>query len=255
MRRRIRLTGRKQIPHSSIEVKVFEVGPEKKVISLSILRPERFQSFPGSARVKLRMFENKFFETIEFGTLDEQQSPYIEDLQNTAFSAPSCQLRIVASDGDRKGVLLGSTKTWTLRSNDERAKGSKKGILMFMPKDIAPHTWRLDFRDDDYPVVYIDNRIADSGTWARNNPIFVSCVLPAVIREVFEHIFLDFDDDSEPEWVRDWLRWADSLMPGRPLPFLDDLEQKRGWIEDLITSFCRKHSTLDRLLEHMKGES
>ena len=253
MRRRIRLTGRRQIPHSSVEVKIFRVGSEKKVVSLSILNPDRFQSFPDSAKLKLRMSENKFVETIEFGTLEAQKrtTPTAE-LENTAFSAPSCQLRIVASDGDKKGLLLGSTKTWTLRDDDEKVEGSRKGILMFKPHDITPLTWKLNLPGDDYPIVYLDNRIENSETWARSNPIFISCVLPTIIREVFEDIFLDFDDHLELEWVKDWLCWADSLMPGKPLPLPDDSEQKKRWIEDLLVSFCSKHHTLDRLLEHMK---
>ena len=256
MRRRIRFTGRRQIPHSSVEVRVFEVGYGRKVVSLSILHPERFRSFPGDAKLKLRMFENKFVETIEFGTLDAQGlTTPTADLENTAFSAPSCQLRVVVSDGDEKGLLLGSTKTWTLRDNDERAEGSRKGILMFMPQDIAPHTWKLDLRDDDHPIVYIDKNITSPDIWVRSDPVFVSCVLPAIIREVFEDIFLDFDDHSELEWVKDWLRWANDLMPGRALPSPDDSRQKKAWIEDLLASFCRRHSALDRLLEHMKEQS
>ena len=256
MRRRIRFTGRRQVPHSSVEVKVFKVGDGRKVVSLSILQPERFRSFPGNAKLKLRMFENKFVETIEFGTLDEQKfTTPTADLENTAFSAPSCQLRVVASDGGEKGLLLGSTKTWTLRDDDEQAEGSRKGILMFMPQDIAPYTWKLDFRDDDHPIVYIDKSITNPDIWVRSDPVFISCVLPAIIREVFEDIFLDYDDHSELEWVGDWLRWASDLMPGRPPPSPDDPEQKKRWVEDLLASFCRKHSTLDRLIEHMKEQS
>ena len=253
MRRRIRLTGRRQIPHSCVEVKVFEVNPGKRVVSLSILRPERFQSFPDSAMVKLRMSENKFYETINFGTLDALRSATsTEYLQSNAFSAPSCQLRIVATDGDNKGLLLGSTKTWTLQDDEEGTTGSRKGILMFKPQNIAPHTWKLDFRPDDHPIVYIDSSITNSGAWARSDPVFISCVLPAIIREVFEDIFLDFDNHSDLEWVQDWLCWADSLMPGKTPPSPDDSEQKKKWIEDLLTSFCRKHNTLDKLLIHVE---
>ena len=253
MRRRIRLTGRRQIPHSCVEVKVFEVEPRKKVVSVSILRSERFRSFPDNATVKLRMFENKFYETIDFGTLGALKSATsTEYLQNTAFSAPSCQLRIVAADGDNEGLLLGSTKTWTLQDEEEGTTGSRKGILMFKPQDIAPRTWKLDLRPDDHPIVYIDSSITNSGTWVRNDPVFMSCVLPAIIREVFEDIFSDFDDHSDLEWVQDWLSWADSLMPGKSLPLPDDTEQKKRWIEDLLTSFCRKHNTLEKLIRHVE---
>ena len=219
MRRRIRFTGRKQLPRSSVDVGIFPAGdPSKKLIYLSVLNQKTFSAFPQEARVKLRLFENKFFEILEFGTLGALSSTAY--LNNTAFSAPSCQLRIVASDGHNKGLLLGSTKTWTLRDSDGEEESPRKGILLFEPSDVSPLAWKLDIRVDDYPVVYIDQKITNPGAWVRTDPVFISCVLPAIIREVFEDI-LDFDDLSE-EWIQDWLRWADSLMPGNSPPLSDD---------------------------------
>ena len=253
MRRRIRLTGRRQLPHSSVEVRIFPTDdPQKKLVSLSVLNKKPFQSFPLNARVRLRLFENKFFKTLEFGTLGELEYG-IADLENISFSAPSCQLRVVASDEHKRGLLLGSTKTWTLRDNDENEGNTRKGILMFKPRDITPRTWKLEIREDDHPVVYIDTKIKDPSTWARNDPVFISCVLPAIIREVFEDI-LCIHDDVEQEWSDDWRNWADSLMPGRSRPSPGDHEQIQKWINDLLDTFCLKHHTLDRLLDHLKEE-
>ena len=253
MRRRIRLTGRKQLPHSSVGVEIFDANdPEKKLISLSLLNQKLFQSFPGTARIKLRLFESKFFETLEFGTLDEQKPTAY--LKNIAFSAPTCQLRIVGSDDDNKGLLLGSTKTWTLRKGNEDEKGARKGILMFKHKNISPRIWKLDTRDDDYPVVYIDQKIVNPGAWARNDPVFTSCVLPAIIREVFEEI-LDSEESPEQEWIQDWLAWADHIMHNKPPPFSDENVRKQQWIEDLLDNFCHKHRMLDMLLDDLKRDA
>mgnify|MGYP003678286114 CR=1 FL=1 len=188
MRKRIRLTGRKQLPRSSVEAKVVEIGP-KKLVSMTIANPQAFRKLPDTARVKLRLFENKFSETLEFGTLGSMQTT--AEMTNRAFSAPSCQLRVVATEGDQKGLLLGSTDTWTMRANDdEDGSTANEGILMFQPHEIAPRSWKLEIRDDDYPIVYIDKKIPDSRTWVRNDPIFISCVLPAIIREVFDDILV-----------------------------------------------------------------
>ena len=249
MRRRIRLTGRRQLPHSSVDVRIFPTDdPQKKLISLSIIKKDPFQSFPLNARVRLRLFENKFFKTLEFGTVGELK--YIADLENISFSAPSCQLRVVASDEHRRGLILGSTKTWTLRDSDE---DKREGILMFKPSDIAPRTWKLEIREDDHPVVYIDTKIKDPGTWARNDPVFISCVLPSIIREVFEDI-LCIHGDTEQEWSNDWLQWADSLMPGKSRPSPDDRDEFQKWVNYLLDAFCLKHCTLDTLLDRLKEE-
>lgn len=248
MRKRIRLTGRKQLARSSVEAKVVELG-SKKLVTLALADPKAFQKFPKDSRVKLRLFENKFSETLEFGTLGAFKPT--ADLRNGAFTAPSCQLRIVASNAEKKGLLLGSTDTWTLKAdNDDPGEGSDEGILLFQPSNIFPRSWKLDVREDEHPIVYIDERIPDSRTWVRTNPIFLSCVLPAVIREIFEDIL---DNPSEPDarWMKEWLQWADSIMPGRKPPFGEGRKQKQGWTDDLLDSFCQRHGLLDRLLGHL----
>ena len=251
MRKRIRLTGRKQLPRSSVEAKVVEIG-SKKLVSMTIANPQVFKKLPDTARIKLRLFENKFSETLEFGALGAMRTT--AEMTNQAFSAPSCQLRVVATEGDQKGLLLGSTDTWTMRANDsDEGSTANEGILMFQPHEIAPRSWKLEVRDDDYPIVYIDKKIPDSRTWVRNDPIFISCVLPAIIREVFDDILVE-TSPLDQSWTKDWLRWADTLMPGKAPPWTDGRQQKQDWISDLLDGFCQRHGTLDMLVVSLQPE-
>jgi len=193
--------------------------------------------------------ENKLVELVQFGNLD---SPRVTaELQNPLFVAPSCQLRVVASDGQRRGLLLGSTDTWTLRGDGE--SGAEKGILLFKPAPIAPRVWKLDIRENDYPIVYLDKRIPNAGTWARTDPIFIGAVLPAIIGQVFADI-LQQDDEPDIPWVKDWIRWADILMPGQKPPYSQANQDTREWIESLIETFCRRHHISDRLVRTLVGE-
>ena len=169
-----------------------------------------------NSKITVRLVENKIVELVDFGTL-ETQRPAVE-LKNSSFSAPSCQLRIASTDADKPGLLLGSTDTWTLQTDSDSEVGrSKKGILNFQPKNTAPRTWKLDIRDNDYPVVYVDERIPDPRGWARTDPAFVSTSLPSILSEIFDEI-LDQDTPSDVDWMADWLRWADGLMPGKISP-------------------------------------
>ena len=162
------------------------------------------------------------------------------EIKSGAFSAPSCQLRVVAANNEQKGLLLGSTDTWTMRTGGDDQDGTaSEGILLFQPHEIAPRSWKLDVREDDYPIVYIDKKIPDSRTWVRNDPVFVSCVLPAIIREVFDDILVA--TPPEQAWAKDWLGWADTLMPGREIPWTDGRQQKQVWVNDLLDSFCQRH--------------
>ncbi len=251
MRRRVRLTGRRQLPRSSVDVKIHENGG-RKLVSMTIAGPASFKEMPESARVKLRLFENKFSETLEFGTIGEMKT--VVEITNGAFAVPSCQLRVVASEGDRRGLILGSTSPWNLRTGGDSESGkASEGILLFQPYNIAPRTWKLDIREDDFPLVYVDRSIPDARTWVRNDPVFVSCVLPAIVREIFESILAP---DARPDktWEKDWLDWAETLMPGKAVPWLDGIKQKREWVDDLLDSFCDRHGTLNLLVDRLRQE-
>lgn len=252
MRRRIRLTGRLQLPRSMVDVKVLEVGG-KKHVSMTIVDRKHLAKMPPTARIKLRLFENKMSETLHFGTLDNPE--VVAPIRNNSFSLPTCQLRIVSSDDEHRGLLLGSTNTWNLKAGGpEGGNQASESILHFQPRDISPRIWKLDIRDDDYPVVYLDKRIPNPRTWVRNDPVFTSCVLPAIVREVFAEI-LDSVTPPEQAWARDWTSWADTLMPGKPPPWSGDKEQKRRWLEDLVDSFCQRHDLLGRLADKLEEES
>jgi hypothetical protein len=138
MRRRIRLTGRRQLSRSSVKVKVITL-PHKRLLTLGIADPNSFRSFPKDSKIKLRLVENKIMELMDFGTLADPKN--VVEIKNSSFSAPSCQLRIAAAAADRHGLLLGSTDTWTLQTDSEtEADRSKKGILDFQPMQTAPRS-------------------------------------------------------------------------------------------------------------------
>jgi len=248
MRRRIRLTGRKQLGRASAVLKVAAVS-DKRLLSLSIADPKAYSDFPRDSRVVVRLVENKLVELAQFGTLGTQR--VVTELRNRAFVAPSCQIRIVASDGEKRGLLLGSTDTWTLRTDGN--DGTQQGILLFQPADIAPRAWKLEIRDTDYPIVYLDKRIPNSSTWAKTDPTFISAVLPTIIAQVFDDI-LEQAEQPDVSWMVDWLQWASVLMPGQKPPFDGLMQDRRQWIECLIDTFCQRHRVSDRLVKALHSE-
>lgn len=252
MRRRIRLTGRRQLARSVVDVKMFEVSDtkEKKLVSLTIAKLDAFSKLPASASIKLRLFENKRSKTLSFGTLKDLRR--IVEVTDDGFSAPSCQLRVVATEGLDKGLLLGSTDSWTLSTDEDTT--NRQGILLFKPYDTSPRSWKLVIGEDTYPIVYIDKKIPNSRVWARNDPTFISCVLPAIVRELFEDMFAG-EDQPELQWQKDWIDWAATLMPGKEPPWADERRQQQDWLDDLLDSFCKRHDTQELLLNSlMQGE-
>jgi len=211
MRRRIRLTGRKQLARSSVAVKIAEL-PGKRLLTLSLAEPQAYRHFPPDARIAVRLHENKLVEIVDFGTIGSPKA--VTEIQNQAFAAPSCQLRIAAAGKENQGLLLASTDTWTLRADNNQQDTATKGILLFQPAAIQPRAWKLDIRENEYPIVYIDERIPDPRTWARTDPVFLNSALPAILFQVFDDI-LDQTAPNDIDWMSDWIRWADVLMPGK----------------------------------------
>ena len=251
MRRTIRLTGRKQLPVSCAKVAIREIG-EKRVVTLAIVDKSVFRGFPQSSRVALKLVENKQMELLDFGTLGAPKA--VVDLKNPTFVDPSCQLRIADAGTDHLGILLGSTKPWRMETDRAPQQGGVKGILRFLPKNIAPRAWRLDIQENAHPVVEIDERIPDPRSWARNDPVFIAAVLPSIIQLIFEDI-LSKPDPDDFDWMNDWLRWADTLMSGYPAPKFDsDPKERSEWIDGLIDSFCHRHRMSDRIVNELIRE-
>jgi hypothetical protein len=167
----------------------------------------------------------KLVEILRFGTVGKPT--VTAELAGTSFLAPSCQIRVVANGGETEGMLLGSTKNWTYKSD-----GETDGILLFQPAETAPRAWKLELREEEYPILYVDNRIPDAAHWARTDAVFSACVLPHVIGAVFQHIF---ETGSKPEdgWMAEWIAWAATLVPANPPPFGTENKEQRTWVEAL----------------------
>jgi hypothetical protein len=246
MRRRIRLTGRRQIEKSAVRVGLSDLG-DGKVITLTLARPDTFKAFPAEAQVSLKLVENKKVEVVQFGTIGRLSSA--RDLKSNDLVAPSCQIRVADPGFGTKGLLLGSSDTWTLRGDDEKDEENSRGILSFLPDDTAPQSWKLEIRENDYPLVRIDKRIPNAAFWARNNPVFVGTALPTIVRRVFDEILRETHSDDTP-WVADWLTWAGILLPGQPAPIGKDNEDGwADWLERLVDQFCDRHELAERLLK------
>lgn len=256
MRRSIGYTKRRELAKSSVEVKLMESEAGKR-ISLSLASHSAFNRIPYSSRVKLRVFENHCSETVMFGTLEEVGDGVEpqELVNHEAFSAPSVQLRVVEADGEHRGLVLGSTRKWTLRTEGEDIAGNlNEGMLWLQSKDISNRIWKLEVRDDEQPIVYINSKIRNPYVWAKSDIGFASCVLPTVIREIFDEILLLLEhSDQQKQWADDWISWAESLLNAKFDRTAEDVDQKE-WVDNLIDEFCKEHDLLNQLVRKLEGD-
>jgi len=246
MRKAIRLTGRRDIPLNSFKMKPAQEG---EIIEFDIVGDHVFSRLEPSARIYLQLTENKMTETISFGTVESPSSPSVPKF--SGFRAPSAQLRVVSTEPSHKGLVLGSTSRWTLKMQSGDAEQTTgRGILLFQPKDIKPRTWKLDIRDDEHPVLYVDDSIPEPTDWARRDSVFRTTVMPTVVERVMHHLLANVDISDYP-WVEEWFAWADSLVPETPRPINGEENERNAWVDILVEEFCRQHRFHDQLLSSL----
>ena len=251
MRSTIRLTGRRIVPAGSVDVKLVDDQPQR--ITFAFRHEHHLNRFPRDSAIKLRLFENKASETIFLGTRADIDQSIERSLKNR-FSRPACQLRIVKSSHPKKGLLLGSTPKWTIDSDQDGSDDQEnRGILKFAVGDIGPKCWTLEFPESDYPTVYLNKAIPYPKRWARNDPVFIGLVLPAVIRQVFDYI-LGTDEYGEIGWMRNWIEWAKDHGAKDPPVIEAAPEDKEQWIDEVIYGFSLKNKVLQRLVTTLDRE-
>ncbi len=245
MRKTIALTGRKQLPQNAFDFQISEVQG-KRVAALSLVNPSVFKGMSAEAEIRVRLLENKFVEILKFGTVGKPITT--TEVVGSAFVAPTCQVRIIGR-GEKDGLLLGSTKGWTYKSD-----GESNGILLFQPFDTGPLAWQLDIRDDENPILYVDKRIPDAAHWARTDPVFTACVFPHVIEKVFRRIFEDNQSKPEDGWMSQWVGWAEKMIPVESKLFGQYDKDSADWIDGLISTFAAKHKLADSVVKSMLKE-
>lgn len=243
MRRKIKLSGRVDIPLNAFDIKPTNNNDS---LVLEVLNNRKFLSLDQDAAIILKLNENKRTEFLDFGSLREPR--FEQQYYSGSFKAPSCQLRVVSKNPDKFGIVLGSTVNWTMQvSGDSVDESAGKGILMFQPMDIAPRTWKLEIRDDEHPVLYVDSNIPEATDWAKRDPVFLSTALPSVVERVLNHI-ITHPDNKEFEWASQWLQWAQVLSGGEEPPIGDDDREREAWVDSVVDAFCRKHEFLQKLI-------
>ena len=257
MRTAVRLTGRRNIPVKAVELGLIN-GPTQRII-FAIRQRHNFRYFPARSLIKIRFFENKASETISLGTKAELSVPdkKIEATLKNRFSRPSCQLRVVETEQERKGLLLGSTPSWTIDSTDDASEERiNTGILKFAIKSVKPCTWILECPQNDYPTIYLDKDIPNAKGWAYSNFMFLSLVLPTVIRDIFSRI-LETEEYSEVKWMLEWLSWQESIrpvLPGDSVPFHGSRQERKAWIDNIVEAFMQKHQIHSKFIGSLRRE-
>jgi hypothetical protein len=205
---------------------------------------------PARARLFVEATYRTSYMRFDCGTAGQPQPPADRRLTEID-SGNVVRFRVKVVDRDEEHrVLAMSDLTVALR---EAGTAGRTPLLPVDFKDLGDEVWRLQF-EPDTPVLELNNRIEGIELAAKSDGRFFACVYPAAVREVLTRILLvdrfDGSDESD-EWWSLWLRWG-ARFAGDPSPA--DEEDRKQWIDEVVSAFCTQFDVARRLSDAQAGE-
>lgn len=238
MRRHINSTDRQRILREHVVVSIRESdGGGDTVFELE---PDLSgYGFPPEALVRVEASRSNAGQTWDYGTIGARRTPSAEERRLTEFDGKPPHFRVMVVAGDGSGRLLGSAMHIPPRT-------SQDSLIHLQEQDgLGDEVWRIEFEDINEPPVLLVNRsIPGASEIVRSDAAFRALVMPEVLRAILTRILLvermDEDSNEGGAW-RDWLRFAQSRLPGGDIPAggeEPDTGAALEWIDDAVRAFA-----------------
>lgn len=251
MLRKLNFTERARIPRAAVQIALRRerdgVLAFDPALDLSAL------DAPGGARVYIEASYRTSYMRFDCGTVAAPAIPddrRLDDIDSD--SIVRFRVKVVdTATSDRRIVAALDDITLSADSADGAARVS---LLPVNFRDLGDVPWRVELEPSG-PVLELNNRIDDVERLARGDEAFFSLVYPAAVREILTQILLvdAFDPAEESdEWWSLWIRWAQE-MTDAPLP--SDPDDRRAWLDDVVSAFCARHRVVDRMRKPAEDEA
>ncbi|MCU0770484.1 MAG: hypothetical protein MUE94_01770 [Verrucomicrobia bacterium] len=205
--------------------------------------------FPRNAEVWLEAHRQNLWMQFAWGTISAMRPPSNRRL--TEFDVPDgilFRVRVVQPPGNEHHKLLGEADGIQFVKAGE-ATDKRRPLLEPVPEALDQLLWKLDMESD--PPRLLVNKDAKP-TWkdlARSQH-FLSLVYPEVLRRILAHILIEdawVEDDEEPGWQADWVRFARNLGVSTPLPNPDQKQDREAWTDEAVATFAHRHELRAKL--------
>lgn len=245
--RRLNYTGRRNLKQASVALEVVAAKDGslsvKGSIDLSV-----YGEWPPDAEVVIEAWQGPAFERILVGKTDQLKVEF--DLPLRVFrgeQSPQFRVKVVAKGGHR-GRLLGLCLVRARRADSE---GHTSSMLHVTVEPLDHEIYKLRLEENKHPVLVINENLPAeselSGKALALHPMFISIVMPQIVRAVLSDILLvrrlEGVDEEQPEGQ--WVSFAESLNADR-LPASDDVDGRRAWIEQVAEEFAKRTDALGR---------
>src|SRR5579884_46868 len=247
MKRTFNYTGRRKIERKDVQILLQERNGEW-TFDVELKFAE--YHFARNAEVWVEAYRQNLWMQWSWGTISALRKPNERKL--TEFDVPDgvlFRVRVVQPAGQEHHKLLGEGDDIpNVKIGDSEDK--RRHLIVPVPDALDEQLWRLNFEAD--PPSLLVNKDAKP-TWKEmaRSPQFVALVYPEVFRQMSMRILVVDDtwseDDEEGGWQADWIKFAKNLGGLGPVP--EARQDKEMWIEDAVSTFCRRlqlRSTWDR---------
>lgn len=244
MKRRLNYTGRKRILRAGIRLRTDEAGATPAVIieQLDVTGLE----LVGEAVIVLEAQRQMTYERIEVGSATGLVLPLRRELTRFIdLEGVNFRVKIVGADDGAVGRILAAADG--LAPVADPSDTTARSLLHFKSADLGQRVWKLILTDDvDWPVVHVNKNAGELRDFA-NSEAFVAYAYPEILAQIAVETLVDDAWDEAGTWQYEWGRffaWLGMSPSEAPLPNgnPDDLAE---WIDDLVDTFCRRHSLAD----------
>lgn len=243
MIRKFNYTGRRKLNRQRIDISVIDDKPHKSFTATLNLEG---LGLSDDAKVYIEPYYKSSFMRFPFGTVANHQMPdntILSDIPSTSI----IRFRVKVVDEEKKHGRIIRIADKIKPKSPEETTGSRMSILHIdWDQDLDQQIFRITFPDNDYPRLEVNKRIENAKELVKNDQIFRSLVFPVAVRQVAEKIARTWGvfDEGDSSWQSTWLKFIkDVLHVNVEVDFDDDDndDEVNHWVEEIVSSFCRKN--------------
>lgn len=244
MLRKLNFTERTKIPRAAVQI-MLRREPDG-VLAFDAALDLASVAASRDARVYIEAWYRTSYMRFDLGTLADPHLP--EDRRLSEIDSNSVvrfRVKIVDNATNQHRIVAAADDVTVAVASDTGAARIALLPVNFRD-DLGDVPWRVAIEPGG-PVLELNNRIDGIESLARNDAAFFALVYPAAVREILTHVLViegyGAVDDLDEWWSR-WLQWARELVDGS-VP--EDVEDRQGWIDDVIAAFCGRHRVVERM--------
>lgn len=217
-------TNRNTIRQKDCHVTIIEHTPEQMHVKLS-LDLEKINLEPEQALVLEAIYKGIYFRQ-KLVSPKPDNDIYIDGFPEN--SNPSFRIKLLPTFDGGNGQILSASKFFKATKSEED-KEIQNNFLRFTYSDaIGGQIWSIDWEDSLNPIIYINKDFAEQYEIKTDARVH-AFILPAILREILNGIFLRFNSieelDERSQSFR-WLKFCDKKLTGWSMPDDEEWDDK-----------------------------